>query len=123
MDITDIPQVIVEMSPYIRAIDGLLSAEEQAKFKYYIGLNPMSGVLIPNTGGLRKIRWYGGGHGKKGGIRVIYYYYSENHPVFLLTAYAKNKQNDLTGFDKRTLRNVVDSIKLSIRLRGIDYGG
>jgi mRNA-degrading endonuclease RelE of RelBE toxin-antitoxin system len=37
-------------------------------------LRPEQGRLMPGTGGLRKIRWGGKGHGKSGGFRIIYFW-------------------------------------------------
>src|SRR5438876_12185288 len=55
----------------------------------YIGSAPETGDVIPESGGIRKIRWAAKGKGKRGGVRVIYYFHSETLPVFLLTVYAK----------------------------------
>jgi hypothetical protein len=54
--------------------------------------NPKAGEIIPESGGVRKVRWALRGTGKRGGARVIYYCHNERLPVFLLSAYAKFRE-------------------------------
>ena len=68
--------------------------------------DPESGDLIPRSGGLRKIRWRMPGRGKRGGIRVIYYLVTRDE-IYMLFAYAKNKQEDLSQAQLQRLRNLV----------------
>ena len=70
------------------------------------------GDLIPETGGLRKVRVPLAGRGKRGGARIIYYYYDVTLPIYLLLVYAKNERDDLSGAQKVVLR---DSSKPSSR--------
>ena len=62
---------------------------------------------MPGSGGLRKIRWAGSGRGKRGGIRVIYYLVRDDR-VYLLFAYPKNKQENLTSQQLKVLRKIVE---------------
>ena len=110
-----VPQVIVETLPYQRAVAEIWDVETQIDFKTFIGLNPKAGDRIPGTGGIRKIRWYGSGHGKRGGVRVIYYFYNENHPIYLLFAYPKNVQVNLTEAEKKAFSQVTDQLKAIFR--------
>lgn len=57
-----------------------------------IAQNPQIGDLIKGTGGFRKFRWSKPGMGKRGGYRVVSYYYSEGLPVFLIAVFGKNKR-------------------------------
>jgi mRNA-degrading endonuclease RelE of RelBE toxin-antitoxin system len=66
--------------------------------------------VIPGTSGLRKLRWALEGRGKRGGSRVIYYYHRPELEVLLLTAYAKNEQEDLSASDKKLLAALVKDI-------------
>lgn len=79
--------------------------------------NPKVGDLIPRTGGLRKLRFATGNKGKSGGSRVIYYYHNKNHPVFLIYAYAKAKQEDLTPAQEQVFAALVQEIK-----KGLSHG-
>ncbi len=71
--------------------------------------NPELGVLIRETGGLRKVRWAGTGRGRRGGVRIIYFPLLARGVVLLFLLYPKNEQDDLTPEQKRTLRRLVDA--------------
>jgi hypothetical protein len=75
--------------------------------------NPGAGRVIPGTGGLRKIRfapqrW---GRGKSGSIRVCYVYFIVRQTAFVLAAYAKNEQQNLTPGDKAYYRRLIKAIE------------
>ncbi|MDP1535174.1 MAG: type II toxin-antitoxin system RelE/ParE family toxin [Rubrivivax sp.] len=74
----------------------------------YLAAYPKAGDLIEGTGGIRKLRWGRSGCGKRGGVRVIYYYYSELMPLYLLTLFAKNKQDNLSKAERNELAKLVD---------------
>ena len=63
---------------------------------------------MEGTGGVRKLRWCRGGRGKRGGVRVIYYYHSEVMPLYLLTIFAKNEQDNLSKADRNGMTKLVD---------------
>jgi mRNA-degrading endonuclease RelE of RelBE toxin-antitoxin system len=69
--------------------------------------NPERGDLIRGSGGLRKIRWTGSGRGKRGGLRVIYYWHVPGSVILFLLAYPKNKQDDLTADQIKLLKTLV----------------
>lgn len=71
-------------------------------------LRPEQGLLIPGAGGLRKLRYRGSGRGKRGGVRVIYYWKPAESTCYLLFVYAKNEQGDLTPSQARALRQTVE---------------
>jgi hypothetical protein len=58
--------------------------------------------VIEGTGGLRKVRVGLGAKGKRGGARVIYYFYNPDRPILLLALYAKNEKSDLSPQDRKT---------------------
>jgi len=101
---------VVETRPFIEDASRCLKDNEREEFIAYIARNPTAGVLIPGTGGVRKVRWHAGGRGKRGGARVIYYYHSERIPLFLLTAYSKSRQTDLPPAQRAAMRRVVAAI-------------
>ncbi len=70
--------------------------------------DPEAGAVIRGTGGIRKIRWAPKGRGKSGGTRVIYYWYRPGETILMLLAYSKNRQQELTSGQRRTLRHVVE---------------
>jgi len=55
---------------------------------------------------LRKVRWSGGGAGKRGGVRVIYFHVAALAQVRLLLIYRKGVKDDLTATEKKTLRRL-----------------
>jgi hypothetical protein len=63
--------------------------------------------LIRETGGVRKLRWALAGAGKRGGARVIYYFHSENLPVFVLAAYGKNEKANLSQAERNAISKLV----------------
>jgi len=76
----------------------------------FVGGNPGAGEIIPGAGGVRKIRWELQGTGKRGGVRVIYYYHNERLPVFLLSAYAKNQKADLSQAERNLMKRLVPAL-------------
>lgn len=90
------PVTIAETQAFIRSAERIWSEEELADLIDHIARNPESGDLIPGTGGVRKLRWGRTGSGKRGGARVIYFFYRPDCPLYLLLAYAKTQATDLT---------------------------
>jgi hypothetical protein len=70
--------------------------------------NPLAGDLIPEGKGLRKLRAALPGRGKRGGARVIYYYFTREAHCYLIYAYAKNRQADLSKDQLRQLAGLVE---------------
>jgi len=95
------PVSVTELAGYNRRADELLTEAEQDAVIDLVAYNPRSGDLIAGTGGLRKLRVGRGGGGKRGGARVIYYFYNEDVPVLLMAIYAKNDKADLSERDKK----------------------
>lgn len=92
-----------------------LSDAERAALVAFLAQNPETGDLIPGTGGLRKLRWAKAGKGKSGGYRAIYYFFTEDVPIYLLAVYAKNQQIDLTAAQKARLTDLAEQLKASAR--------
>ena len=71
--------------------------------------NPRAGPVIQGTGGLRKIRWSdpGRGKGKRGGVRIIYYWFSEGAQFWLFTIYGKDVADNLTSQQKWVLKEML----------------
>ena len=100
--------VIVETPIFTRQISQLLSVESYRQLQGALLDDPMQGKMIPGTGGLRKLRWGLGGRGKRGGVRIIYYWIRDRGWLLMLFAYRKTAQDDLTAAQKRTLRRLVE---------------
>jgi hypothetical protein len=99
---------IAEVPEYIRQAEKLLTVAERQDVLSYLAAHPKTGDLIEGTGGVRKLRWGRGGRGKSGGVRIIYYYHSELMPLYLLTLFAKNEQDNLSKAERNELAKLVD---------------
>lgn len=99
---------VAEVPEYIRQAEKLLTVAERQDVLSYLAAHPKSGDLIEATGGIRKLRWGRGGRGKSGGVRVIYYYHSELMPLYLITLFAKNEQENLSKAERNELAKLVD---------------
>jgi len=104
-------QTVVETSEYIKQAEKCMDKSSRVQLVGFIAANPFVGDLISGTGGARKVRWAGGSNeGKRGGVRVIYYYHDENMPIFLFTTYGKNKKANLTKDERNALRVIIKQI-------------
>ena len=85
----------------------LIDDDSYAELQSVLVGDPEAGDLIPRSKGLRKIRWRAKGKGKRGGMRVIYYLVDQEE-IFMLYAYSKSKQEDITPARAKILRDLVD---------------
>lgn len=112
-----VPVTVAEVSPFPAQADAYLSDEDRYGLIDYIARHPEAGARVRGTGGLRKLRWAMRGGGKRGGLRVIYYFYNPDWPVFLLTIYRKSDQKDLSSEQRLRLRRLLDVLKDEIKQR------
>jgi hypothetical protein len=103
----DAPMTVVETERFLKDARPLMPDSERAALVAFVGANPEAGEIIPETGGVRKIRWALAGRGKRGGARAIYYYHSQRMPVFLLAAYAKNEKANLSKAERNAMKRLV----------------
>ena len=83
-------------TPIFQSMAAAVWSEAQAEeFVSFISESPQSGEVIPQTGGLRKLRWSRAGMGKRGGVRVIYYNRLAGGEVVLIAVYAKAKFDNM----------------------------
>src|SRR3954447_17616694 len=113
-----IPITVVELPIFQRLARAVWDAAECAAFVDYIARNPEAGDVIPETGGVRKVRWRRQGSGKRGGTRVIYFYHDPQRPLFLILVYAKAQREDMTPDEKRQVTALATSLKQGHRQRG-----
>lgn len=99
--------VIIETPIFTRRIQAILADEEYRLLQIQLVNKPDSGKIIRGSSGLRKLRWSTGGHGKRGGIRVIYYWFVSQNTLLLLFAYFKSEQGELTQGQLKQLKRVV----------------
>jgi mRNA-degrading endonuclease RelE of RelBE toxin-antitoxin system len=102
---------VVETPVYLARAAKLLSEDERDGIVNRLAADPECGVLIPGTGGLRKLRTGLDGRGKRGGARVIYLFLDLETPILLLLIYAKNERDDMTPVQKAVFARLVDELK------------
>ncbi len=102
---------VAETALFVRQAEGVWSNTEREEFVSYIAANPKAGDIIPDTGGVRKVRWSTRGSGKRGGARVVYFYADPGRPLYLLMVYAKVQKADLSAEEKRTVRSLALMLK------------
>jgi len=100
---------VIESSIFTRLVHRYLDDLEYASLQWHLVQHPDAGDLIPRSGGLRKIRWRSRGKGKRGGLRVIYYWRSRAGEIWLLTIYAKSEAADIPLAVLKALRKELDS--------------
>lgn len=84
-----------------------MSDKKYGELQEALILNPELGDLIPSSGGLRKVRWGVEGCGKRGGVRVVYYWKTRAKQILFLLAYPKNVQDNLTLAQLKKLKGIV----------------
>lgn len=103
-------QTVAELPEFIRAADKLLSLAERQDLIRYLAEHPKVGDLMEGAGGVRKLRWRRGDHGKSGGVRVIYYVYDEHMPLYLLTLFAKGDRANLSKAERNQLAELTGAL-------------
>ena len=93
----------VETPVFTRIVDRLLDDDDYRSLQIALMLRPEQGPVIRGGGGLRKVRSARPGGGKSGGLRIIYYWAPSETAFYMLYAYSKNEQDDLTPAQARTL--------------------
>jgi mRNA-degrading endonuclease RelE of RelBE toxin-antitoxin system len=110
-----VPVTVIETPQFLRQADDVWAEGERAAFVDFIARNPEAGDVIPETGGVRKVRWTRQGSGKRGGVRVVYFYHNAATPIFLLMVYAKAMREDVAPDAKKALAKFAAAIKQAKR--------
>lgn len=90
-----------------RAI-GLLDDDELRQLQLVLTYHPDRGVVIPGSGGIRKLRWAVAGKGKKGGLRIIYYWVTADHKIYFITLFKKSCKEDLTSQEIKSFKTMIE---------------
>lgn len=109
----------IEASPFTRHLKNYLQDDEYRSLQDALAENPEAGDLIQGTGGFRKLRWLDErrGKGKRGGLRVIYFYFEEDEQIWLLTLYDKSEAADLSKEEKRALHAAITAEKAARKVK------
>lgn len=104
--------IIVETYVFTKLITELLSDEDFRRLQLALLLRPTLGVVVPGGSGLRKVRWSQPGRGKRGGLRVLYYWDADADRIYMIYVYEKTKSSDLSKSQLKELARVVrDELK------------
>lgn len=97
----------IEAPAFTRRICGYLSDDGYRELQKRLAANPELGDLMPGTGGLRKVRWTDPtrGKGRRGGLRIIYYYFLADRQIWLMTPK-----------EKKALKSAIENEALARRL-------
>jgi mRNA-degrading endonuclease RelE of RelBE toxin-antitoxin system len=103
--------VFFETPLFSRLLPNYLDDDAYSELQQALAINPQAGDLMPGTGGFRKLRWkdHRRGKGKRGGLRVIYYYLTEDSQIWMFTVYDKDEAVDLTADEKRALKRAIQA--------------
>jgi mRNA-degrading endonuclease RelE of RelBE toxin-antitoxin system len=99
----------IETRLFTRLVDEYLSDDEYLELQAALVQNPEAGAVIPETGGVRKLRWGVSGRGKRGGLRVIYYLRLRAGAVWMLTLYPKNVADRIPAHVLRQIRQEIEN--------------
>ena len=99
---------IIETPIFTKRVEEILSEEEYRLFQIKLIDDPEAGNIIKGSGGIRKIRWSGYGRGKRGGSRILYYWYNTQGVLLMLFIFKKNENDDLTKAQLKALKTIVE---------------
>jgi len=100
---------VVETPTFVRLSEDLWSEDDRTGFINFIAANPEAGDVVPESGGLRKIRWGRAGRGKRGGVRVIYYNRLTRGEIWLLLIYGKSVQDTIPAHVLRQIKEELEN--------------
>ncbi|MGD0792913.1 MAG: transcriptional regulator [Terriglobales bacterium] len=109
------PMEFIEAPAFTHHLARYLDDEQYRRLQDTLANTPELGDVIPGTGGFRKLRWADvrRGKGRRGGLRVIYYWFDGQNQIWLMTVYDKNEAVDLTPEQRKTLKAAIDAEKKS----------
>ena len=112
----------IEAPVFTRYVHEYLDDEGYGALQKQLAANPQAGDVMPGTGGFRKVRWADPrrGKGRRGGLRIIYFYFESDHQVWMMTLYGKDEADDLTPSQKKSLKVALDAeLKARAQKRGV----
>ena len=101
--------IFIETSTFTKEIQRLIPDDIYRMLQSALMLRPDAGSLIRGGSGLRKIRWNLPGSGKRGSLRIIYYW-DPPDIIYMLFPYRKNEQEELTMDQIKLLRGIVKEL-------------
>jgi len=100
--------IFIETTTFTKLMPKYLTDDEYRLFQWYLLLNPEVGDLVRGSGGVRKVRWAPDRKGKRGGIRIMYYWKKSDEEIWLFTLYFKSEKASIPG---HILRKIAEEIE------------
>lgn len=100
------PMTVIETPSFLRDARHLMGDAERLDIVSFLARNPNAGHVLQGTGGIRKVRFAREGEGKSGGYRIVYFYHSQNIPLFALNVFAKNEKANVTQAERNALKEL-----------------
>lgn len=99
----------IEAPLFTELLSDFVTDDEYRELQQHLSRDPEAGDVMPGTGGFRKLRWADTrrGKGRRGGLRLIYYYFLSDSQVWLITVYDKDSMADLSPAEKRMLKAAI----------------
>jgi mRNA-degrading endonuclease RelE of RelBE toxin-antitoxin system len=97
--------VFIETPIFTKRVSHYFDDDEYSRLQSFLADHPDSGKIIRGSGGMRKLRWAGSGRGKRGGLRIIYFWWAARDRISMLMVYPKNEQDDLTPDQLKQLKS------------------
>jgi hypothetical protein len=103
----------IEAPLFTQLLSDYLNDDDYHELQLHLARDPEAGDVIQGTGGFRKVRWADArrGKGRRGGLRVIYFYFEQDRQIWFLTMYGKDEAADLTSKEKRALKAAIEEEK------------
>jgi len=98
---------IIETPLFTADARSIWTDDERGEFCAWLSEHPLSGAVVPGSGGCRKVRWARSGMGKRGGVRVIYYHQLDNGEIYLLVIYAKSVCGEIPAHFLKAIRETI----------------
>jgi len=93
---------------FTKLIRNYLTGDEYLGSQKYLLKYSDKGNIVPGTGGVRKLRWSVSGKGKRGGIRVIYFWKKQDDEIWMLTVYGKSERSNIPN---HIIKKIAEEIK------------
>ncbi|WP_426234404.1 toxin [Pseudomonas sp. TWP3-2] len=100
-----------ETTVFTATVGQYLADDEYRALQTYMQLNPSAGDVMPRTGGFRKLRWADArrGKGRRGGLRVIYYWLMNDGQFWMFAIYDKDELENLNAEQEKALKKAIEN--------------
>ena len=100
----------IEATAFTKYVYTYLTDDEYLGLQSFLLKYPESGKLVPGSGGVRKLRWAMTGKGKRGGVRIIYYFKKQDDEIWLLTIYSKSEVDNIPAYILRQIAKEFENV-------------